>query len=248
MPACLLDVASLLTEVFRPTVIELQPFNRTDLELWAAPSRGQGTSGTPESAGSGSSRPSRGWRHAMTRASMLQDPRPQSPSGPAIPGYPEGSETACPHGLCGQPLYRLLIQRILSTYCAQVTLLYKDLLRSLDVIGTSDDSVTMETAGIVRSEDPGAAGDFPEDGLSRPRTVRCWPCLSSAQQSPTEPAAGASSPPESPRQVSELATGSEAGRAAGPFSASGDRVAAVSGGSERGCVPGPNRIPTVTAP
>ena len=51
--------------------------------------------------------------------------------------------------------------------------------------------------------------------------MRCWPCLLSAQQSPTEPAAGASSPPESPRQVPELAPGPEAGRAAGPFSASG---------------------------
>ena len=51
----------------------------------------------------------------MTRASMLPEPRPQSPSGTAIPGYPEG--------LCGQPLCRSLIQHILSTYCAQVTLL-----------------------------------------------------------------------------------------------------------------------------
>ena len=59
----------------------------------------------------------------MTRASMLQEPRPQSPSGPAILGYPEGSETACPHGLYGQPLCRSIIQHILSTYCAQVTLL-----------------------------------------------------------------------------------------------------------------------------
>lgn len=50
------------------------------------------------------------------------------------------------------------------TYC--VTLLYKDLLRSLYVIGTLDDSVTVQAAGLVRSEDPGAAGDFPEDGLS----------------------------------------------------------------------------------
>ena len=46
-----------------------------------------------------------------------------------------------------------------------------------------------------------------------------WDCKMltlSAQQSPTEPAPGASSPPESPPQVPELATGSEEGRAAGP--------------------------------
>ena len=40
-----------------------------------------------------------------------------------------------------------------------------------------------------------------------------------------EPAPGASSPPESPRQVPGLATGSEEGRA-------GPRVAAISGGSD----------------
>ena len=70
---------------------------------------------------------------------MLQEPRPHSPSGTAIPGYPEGSETASlSFAHSTRP------EHLLCTGHSARPWVYKVLLRSLDVNRTLDDSVTGE--------------------------------------------------------------------------------------------------------